>query len=138
MHADNLCNDGSMASFQFSLRRLLIGVSIVCVASALAAAFPELALMLGFALVLLGPGLVVAAGASVLAVQKIRTFFVVLAGAFVGGILAPERTGAGTAIDGAIDRVMLALPCVTGGAVLAAGMALFIDFLARPRTRSRR
>jgi hypothetical protein len=123
-----------MSFFQFSLRRLLAGVTVVCVLCALAVAFPAQALAVGLLLAVIGPGLIVAAGVAAASSQRFRAFFLTMAGAFMGGTLAPMRTGPfQSSLDEYLVRLYYAAPCVLGGALLAGGLVLFIEFINRPR-----
>ena len=77
------------AFWTFSLRRLLVGVSVLCAILALVANFPEVAISLALAIPFFVPTIVVCSGLSWLSSRPIPTFATTFVGAFVGLLLTP-------------------------------------------------
>ncbi len=82
-----------MAFFQFSLQRLLVGVTVVCVICAIAVAFPNQFLAVGLTIGMFVPALVVALVFTALSAKRVWTFNVSMLGALVGYVLSPVMTG---------------------------------------------
>jgi hypothetical protein len=79
-----------MASQQFTLRRLFINMSVVCVVLAFAVTFPRLALSLTLLLLLYLPALIVLGIACYFSTKPKRTSLIVSVGAIVSWILSPR------------------------------------------------
>ncbi len=79
-----------MAAKQFTIRRLLINVTILCVVLALAVTFPQLARSLTLFLLLYLPTLIVLGTACYFSSQPIRTLLVVVVGAILGWVVSPR------------------------------------------------
>lgn len=75
---------------QFTLRRLLVNVTVLSVVLALVGAFPDAMLSLTLLLILYAPAAVIVAAACFYSNLKWQTFYVVFGGALLGWILAPR------------------------------------------------
>lgn len=77
------------AFWTFSLRRLLVGVTILCALLALVANFPAIAFAVVLAIPFVLPTIVVCAGLPWLSSRPIWTFVFTVAGAIMGWVLRP-------------------------------------------------
>jgi hypothetical protein len=77
------------AFWSFSLRRLMVGVTVLCVLCALIANFPEAAIALALTIPFLVPTVVVCAGLPLLSSRPFSVFVATMIGAFVGRLLTP-------------------------------------------------
>jgi prepilin-type N-terminal cleavage/methylation domain-containing protein len=76
--------------WRFSLRRAFVGATVVCVAAALAKAFPGPTLKLTLTLLLVAPTICVLGAAAVISSRKTRCVSIGLIGALLGWLMTPR------------------------------------------------
>jgi hypothetical protein len=120
-----------MPNYQFTLRRLLLGVTLICVVCSLLVKFPEGCLLAGYVALTLLPAIGVALVIRALSAYKSWAFVISLLGSVMGHVLAPYRTGS---LHYAMD-FDIAAPMAACGAFLFGGSFLFVELLTRLRRR---
>ncbi len=123
--------------FRFSLRRLLIILTIACVILAFAAAFPVTCLEIAGRCCLLLPTLAVCAAVSFLSSRRVLVFAYGATGAIVGWLLSPSMTGLSSpsrSWGAFVDHFTLyAIPPAIG-ALFLGGIAMAATYRSRKKT----
>jgi hypothetical protein len=121
-------------SLKFSLLRLLIGVTALCVICAAATAFPAHFVAVGLRIAMFVPALVIAALFTVVSSRKAWVFCIAMTGAFVGYLLAPGRSAVFPSwMDRYFFDLYAATPYAFGGALVLGTAVLLTEFVHRSR-----
>jgi hypothetical protein len=119
-------------SLTFSLRRLLVGVTVLCVLCALVANFPSVSLAVALAIPFMLPTIVVCAGLSWLSSRPLETCVFAVTGAFVGYVLTPGVRAEWSDLYSFDVRTPPWLPAA-GAFVLGIGWVIFFPRWKAPR-----